>query len=179
MSFFALIILGIIAYAIYVGTLLKKTILSHWHHRYDEPPFSSNEFYTRIKELLQTKGIRYVSYSNVVYSEGGLLSANREYLRIKYKEFVFDICAAPFGTGYFVSWWLGEMGDPIRDLLINLPIFGKLFKKRQKTFFEHDTAIMFKETVGECVKEAIEQLTNTKGLRNLAEADLKEYNLLH
>jgi hypothetical protein len=35
-----------------------------------------------------------------------LLSAKREYLRIIRGKYSFDVCAAPFGTGFFFSWWL-------------------------------------------------------------------------
>ena len=174
-----ILIFFFVLYALVKGGLLKKIILSHWHHRFEKPPFSSQEFYQGIKELLDTKLIKHVGSSRVNYSQGGLLSPNREYLRIQYKEFVFDLCAAPFGTGYFVSWWLGEMGNPIRDLLINIPLIGRLFKKREKTFFELDTAIMFKETVSVCIRETIERLTIDKGLRKLADAEWKDYGRLH
>jgi hypothetical protein len=40
------------------------------------------------------------------WSESGALSPNREYFRIEGSGFAFDICAAPFGTGFFFSWWL-------------------------------------------------------------------------
>jgi hypothetical protein len=42
----------------------------------------------------------------VDWSEGGLLSAKREYLRATYGRYSFDICAAPFGKDFFFSWWL-------------------------------------------------------------------------
>lgn len=44
--------------------------------------------------------------AKVKWSEGGVLSPDREYLRIEGSGFRFDICAAPFGTGCFFSWWL-------------------------------------------------------------------------
>ncbi len=174
-----ILILGFILYVFIKGAFRKKTILSHWHHRFETPPFSSQEFYQGVKELLVTKEMRHVASSSITYSEGGILSPNREYLRIQYEDFAFDLCAAPFGTGYFVSWWLGKMGDPIRDFFINIPVIGKLFIKRDDTFFELDTVIMFKETVSDCVKETIEQLTQAKGLRKLADSEWKAYNPLY
>ena len=35
--------------------------------------------------------------------EGGVLSARRIYLELRREQLVFEICAAPFGTGFFVS----------------------------------------------------------------------------
>src|SRR5262249_42481631 len=46
--------------------------------------------------------------SRVDYHEGGILSVNREYLRVTRGAHSFDICGAPFGTGFFVSTWLVE-----------------------------------------------------------------------
>jgi hypothetical protein len=39
---------------------------------------------------------------------GGPASAKREYLQVGREKLIFDICGAPFGTGFFVSWWLAE-----------------------------------------------------------------------
>jgi hypothetical protein len=39
----------------------------------------------------------------------GLLSAKREYLHVRRGKLAFDICGAPFGTGFFLSCWLAEM----------------------------------------------------------------------
>src|SRR5262249_32254698 len=46
------------------------------------------------------------------WKEGGPLSASREYLRVTRQGLVFDICGAPFGTGFFVSLWYGR--KPLR-----------------------------------------------------------------
>ena len=58
----------------------------------------------------------------VEWPEGGLLSAKRLYLRVIRKEHVFDICGAPFGNGFFFSWWLGESRQTSVGLLIALSI---------------------------------------------------------
>lgn len=169
-----IILFVICIYAVIKGSRILKTVLSHWHHPFESVPFSSQELYAAVEAAMKAKEIN-LATSRISYAQGGILSPNREYLRIQYNEFVYDICAAPFGKRYFVSWWLGETGNPIRDFFTNLPIIGKLFTKRKKTFFELDTEIMFKETVSSCVREAIEGLTQTKGLRMLVDADWKEY----
>lgn len=169
----AVIILGL--YSLIRGSMMLKNVLSHWHHRFDEIPFSPQDFYTGVKDALKAKEMNHVSLYTVVYREGGLLSPNREYLRVHYKNFLYDICAAPFAKGFFVSWWLGETGNAFRDFFLNLPVVGKFFERRKKTFFELDTEVMFKEMVTSCVKETIEQLTKNKGIRQLSESDWKEY----
>lgn len=178
MSIFQILLIVFVIIAIYSlvkGASMLDTILSHWHHRFDIIPFSPQEFYQGIVDSLKAKEINHVSISRISYAQGGLLSPNREYLRIQYKTYIYDICAAPFAKGFFVSWWLGETGNLFRDFFINLPVIGKLFTRRKKTFFELDTEMMFKEMVTSCVKDTIEQLTKIKGMRNLNEADWKEY----
>jgi len=70
--------------------------------------FSSQEFYARVERALAARQIPNARVTRVDWKEGGMLTARREYLRIKRERFVFDVCAAPFGTGFFVSVWCGE-----------------------------------------------------------------------
>lgn len=50
----------------------------------------------------------------VEFSEGGLLSAKRTYLRMTRERLVFDICAAPFGTAYFFSCRFAELPAEVK-----------------------------------------------------------------
>jgi len=151
---------------------------SHWHHIFEETIFSPQEFYQKLEGVLKEMRVPSVSLSRKLYNQGGFLSHKREYLRVEYREFVFDVCAAPFGKGYFVSWWLGET-SPASDLFASLPILGRLFKKHTKTFYEIDTEIMFQEIVKRCVRETIETLTDSKGLRKLEEAEWQPHNQVY
>jgi len=161
------------------GAGMKKVIHTHWHHMFDTVPFSAQEFYKLVQETMKIWAIAGISFSRAKHAQGGILAPNREYLRIQYREYFFDICTAPFGKGSFVSFWMGETGSTFGDFLINLPIFGKLFTKRAKTFFELDTEVMFKEAVKESVKSSIEALTTPKGLRNLTNAEWQSYNRVY
>lgn len=44
----------------------------------------------------------------IALPEGTLLSSHRDYLRVTRGKYTFDLCAAPFGIDFFVSWWLVE-----------------------------------------------------------------------
>lgn len=70
---------------------------------------SPQECYAAIEEAIQRREIPGVRTSRVVFKEGGFLSAKRIYLRVSRKRLGFDICAAPFGTGFFFSWRLGKL----------------------------------------------------------------------
>lgn len=83
-------------------------LLAHWHHLIDGLQTSSLGFYTSLEQALTRRGIPDASGRRIDYREAGLLSAKREYLRITRGAQAADICAAPFGSGFFVSWWLGE-----------------------------------------------------------------------
>lgn len=155
-----------------------KDVHSHWHHMFETIPFSPGEFYEMLERDISEKGIAGISFSKIKHSEGGIISANRIYLRVKYKEYMMDICAAPFAKQeFFVSWWLGGDGFTLRDFLMNIPIIGGLFKRREKTFYEQDTEIMFKETVALCVKNTITSLVEVKGSRQIDIYDWKGSNL--
>lgn len=84
-------------------------IISHWYNLIASFNYSTQEYYKQIEEAVSQVQIEGLKVSRVEWNEGGMFSAKREYLRIQRDRLVFDICGAPFGNGYFVSWWLGEL----------------------------------------------------------------------
>lgn len=102
------------------------------------------------------------------------LSARREYLRVKRRDLILDICAAPFGTGFLVSWWLGPKPG-ILGFFYAIPVVGVIFGYLTQPFTYHriDTALMFQEAVNDSVQEVIEALTKAQGLRSLSENERK------
>lgn len=84
-------------------------IHSHWYNLIGGFQYSTQDYYAQIEQALQPHQIPEVSVSVVEYRESGIFSAKRVYLRIRRDRLVFDICGAPFGTGFFFSWWLGEL----------------------------------------------------------------------
>lgn len=155
-----------------------STVLSHWHHRFETVSFSPEEFYSALQAVMTQKEMNKLHMAPMYYAEGGWLSPKRKYIRVQYGRQVFDICAAPFAKEFFVSWWFGELSTPMEDLLMAFPLLGRYFKvkKRNKSFFELDSEVMFKESVSSCVKATIEQLTQEKGMRKLSMDDWREYN---
>lgn len=88
---------------------LPSTIISHWYNLIENFTYSSQTYYGQITEALVPRQIPDIKVSYVEHPEEGVFSAKRIYLRVQRGRFVFDICGAPFGTGFFVSWWLGEL----------------------------------------------------------------------
>lgn len=159
----------LVLYGLYKASLKQiRNVHSHWHQMFDFLPFSPQDFYTTLEEAIKQKEIPEASFSSVTHSEGGVLSANRKYLRVSYKRYLMDICAAPYAKDhFFISWWLGDSGFTFRDFLISIPFVGRLFTRREKTFYEMDTEIMFKELVVRCVKDTAEEMAKTSGTREL------------
>ncbi len=94
----------------------KDEVHKHWYSLIDNFEFASSEFYQMIEKELQARKVPGLAMSRVELSEGGLLSDKREYLRLKRERFVFDICAAPFGTSYFFSFRFVELPLGIKPL---------------------------------------------------------------
>src|SRR5438874_1365988 len=81
-------------------------VISHWHKLFDNFQASPLEFYSSVEAALQPRRVADISTSRLDWKEGGMVSARREYLRVMRGTLAFDICAAPFGTSFFFSWWL-------------------------------------------------------------------------
>lgn len=153
-------------------------ILSQWHHSFNKLQFSSQEFYSAVEQALQAKEIPKIQFRRVSFSEGGLLSSKREYLRVTRKEYVFDICAAPFGTDFFVSWWHGKTVGPLIEFTSRIPWLGNIIFKlsSMKSYYQLDSENMFKGAVRGSVLEAIDKVTTTKGLRSLSDQERMPIN---
>ena len=82
--------------------------LLHWDHLIENFRASSQQFYSAFEKAVAARAVPELHLSRVEHKESGLASAKREYLRMQRGSHAFDICAAPFGSGFFVSWWLTE-----------------------------------------------------------------------
>lgn len=150
-------------------------ILSHWSTMIEGLPASPKEFFQSVEAAVQNKNVPDTKFSRVDWREGGIISAKREYLRIKRKNLAFDICGAPFGNGFFISWWLGEVPSYFVQLLLEIPVIGPLFSRfiKPTTYYKIDTASMYQSLIHSAVLEVIDGMTKTKGLRALSESDRK------
>lgn len=158
----ALIILGI------VSRPLKP--ISHWQHSFPNLQFSAMELHEQIRSAVKRRKIPDVSFSQVTYSQGGIFSSGREYLRISWQDYHFDVCAAPFGTGFFVSWWLAER-EP--SLIAKIPILNTLLGKnpKYKTYYQADIEAMVRGGVHSCIMEALDEVTSAQGVRGPSDVE--------
>jgi hypothetical protein len=84
-------------------------VFSHWYHLFENIQESPQNFYGAFEHALSRRQAPDATVSRVDYRESSALSAKREYVRVSRGGSVIDVCAAPFGTGFFVSWWFGRL----------------------------------------------------------------------
>lgn len=87
----------------------KADVLNHWIAFADGFQTSPFEFYSALARELESRKVPQMQVSDVELAEGGLLSEKRVYLRMLRERLVFDVCAAPFGSGFFFSCRTAEI----------------------------------------------------------------------
>jgi hypothetical protein len=165
-----IIIIVIVGVFYYAKGNPRVNNLSNWQHLFDQEQFSSKEFYAAVEEGVRKRQLPDVSFSRKNLSEGGIFASRREYLRVSRNEYTFDICCAPFGTGSFISWWLGEKDEGIIE---RIPILNTIAGKNRetKTYYQIDTETMFRSAVHAVVMAAVDDISKAKGYRALSELE--------
>lgn len=103
-----------------------ENVLSHWSTLIEGFQTSPLGFFQAVEAALQRRQIPDSKNTRVDYHEGGALSAKREYLHVTREKLVFDVSAAPFGAGFFVSWWFAEERLRLNPLIRLLILLGML-----------------------------------------------------
>ncbi len=141
-------------------------VLSHWQHYFQGLNMSADAFYSQVEKTLQAQQMPDTKISRAKHKEGGMFSASREYLRIQHADLVFDICAAPFGKNFFVSWWLYETEGTLNSLFKSTKV-GDYLRDRaaRRTFFEIDGENMFRECVHQALMKTLDAIMEEKGFK--------------
>ena len=147
----------------------KIEVRNHWQHFFDNVQFSPQEIYAAVETVIREKEIPGVKTERVSYSQGNIFSANREYLRISRGTILFDVCAAPFAKGFFISSWQADGSDPAKGFFTSIPFIGKSIAQAfyQKTYFQLDAEQMYVSAMHASLMEVIDQVTQTQGVRSL------------
>lgn len=152
-----------------------KNVHSHWNTLIDNFKFSTKDFYELLRIELQSHGIKGMNITYARLKEGNALSSKRLYLRLEWKGFQYDICAAPFGKGFFISWWMLYKNSFWQILFSKIPFIGGWLVKKlyPETYYKIDTASMFMTYAQSSVVKVIEDITKEKGIRKLTDDQKK------
>lgn len=134
----------------------RADVLSHWYSLVPNFGTSAKEFYETIERALQERKVPGLEISRVEFSEGGILSDKREYLRMSRERLVFDVCGAPFGTSYFFSCRFAEIPAVIQLWQLLL-----LLRKSSRNLLAYPMTFHF--CVGSCSHSFRKR--NTKNVR--------------
>jgi len=129
---------------------------------------SANDFYSSVESIAKSHEFPDVKIERVKNKEGGMLSASREYLQIRHKDLVFEICAMQFGKDFCLTSWLYETEGTLRQLL-KFTKAGEYLSERaaKRTFYQADQEAMFKNCIHSAVLEAVDKMTKAQGIRGL------------
>lgn len=171
--------LGLLVFVLFIKMLFTPKIdivLDEWQSWHNEFSFPPSHFFVLLRREIMRREAPGLNLKDIYLHEGSVLfSPKRRYLRIKRMDLVFEACAAPFGRGYFFSWYFGRNVNIFRKLILMVPWIGKhidavLFPY---TYYHNDTAKMFIETFKDCVEVTIKEVFENKGVRDV-NYDLEE-----
>lgn len=150
-------------------------VLSRWHTMIEGLQASPKDFFSSVEAAIKEKQLQGAKISRIKQQEGGVFSAHRDYLRVQRDELIYDLCGAPYGNGFFVSWWLGRKESGFWALLSSVPLVSLLARRMVKpvTYYKLDTASMFQSLVHSAVLGVVDDMTNRNGLKLLADSERK------
>lgn len=107
----------------------KPQVLNHEATYLEDFSISPGDLYKAIEAEIAAKQLPDIEVSRVFFREGGLLSADREYLRVRRERFAYLVCAAPWGTSFFFSTRFTEIPRSLRwwEVIATLGLLGVLF----------------------------------------------------
>jgi hypothetical protein len=88
--------------------------LQHWVAFVDGFQYAPTEFYDAVEKELKAREVPGMEMSRIEFSQGGILSDKRLYLRMVRERLTFDVCAAPFGSSFFFSCRMGEIPSIVK-----------------------------------------------------------------
>ena len=168
-------IIIIVLVALWARSSPPSEAIGNWNHLFADVQHDPEEFYKSVEEIIKEKEVPDVKTGRKNFKQGGMLSSTRVYLVVHRKDLIFHICAAPWGTGFFFSWWMRVELSAWDEFLGRIPLIGPaLVARRQlKTYYNLDTDAMYRSSVHQSVLAAIDLLTEAKGVRGLSELERK------
>jgi hypothetical protein len=148
-------------------------ILARWRGELHGAACSPLEFFERVWEAMEGTGFPDVRFSEVRRREGGALSAERIYFRIRSGQMFFDVSSFVAGSTLVVGYWL-HVDDPgLFELFSEIPGLGRLLEHvvRPATYYRVDLSQSFQYAVHDSILHAMDELSERNGIDLLPEID--------
>lgn len=153
-----------------------KYVREHDQKFFPDVKISSKGFYKELESKIDALGLPDIKYGPLSLFQRNIFTGTRLYFRVKRYETMFDICAAPYGNNFFVSWWLGDKVPLSTHLSMYLPIIGRFVRKdlETRTYYAMDTEAMFKGAIKYAVEQAIEEFKTPTGIARMKISETAE-----
>lgn len=171
----ALLILFCFIAIVFFIYILSSTseVIGNWCHLFFDMKYEPEQFYTLVEEKLKELEVPNLQTSRTMLKEGDFTSHNRLYLEVSRGDYIYHIGAAPWGTGFFFSWWVRQQKYTYEIVFAKIPLIGRLyaFAANYNAYYKLDTDAAFRASVQQSVQAAIDSLTNEKGIKGLTELE--------
>ncbi|GAB3910068.1 hypothetical protein [Mucilaginibacter boryungensis] len=142
--------------------------LNHTYRHFADLQLSTKEFYDRLEQTIKSYQYPDINFYRRDISTYGFFSVKREYLLIERNQYLFYVCAAPYGRSFFISWWFQYERSSFLDWVYQSPLMSALFEDKATTMFSKDTQLMFQNAINSIITEVTATVQATHGARMAA-----------
>jgi hypothetical protein len=154
--------------------LTFEIVNAHWHQTFDGIQLSAEEFYKTVSDAIALRELPGVSVKSTSHPNASLYSGifkpNQKCLHIKMNTQLFILCAAPYGTAYYVSWWQGEPVSFLKDFFTRLPFIGRAIAAltSYRSFHDIEVTEVFLDIVQKCILDTLDDMLEEKGTKPIS-----------
>jgi hypothetical protein len=167
----SIIFLLAIVFVVIALIRVKRELLNHWNILIPRLSYSSKEFYETLTNKLNEHGVRNLKVKVIEKNTGSVLSGKRLYAEVSFDDYIYDVCAAPFGKSFFVSYWMHFELRKREKIVLGIPFVGARLLKVffPMTYYRMDTSSMFHALMHEIITEMVDELCEEHTLEKLSE----------
>jgi predicted house-cleaning noncanonical NTP pyrophosphatase (MazG superfamily) len=149
----------------------KRELLNNWNILIPCLSYSSKEFYDTLTAKLNEQEVKNLKVKVIEKNTGGILSGKRLYAEVSFDDYIYDVCGAPFGKSFFVSYWMHFELRKREKIVLGVPFFGRWLLKAffPMTYYRVDTSNMFHSLMHEVIIELVDEICKDHELEKLSD----------
>ncbi|MEO0898669.1 MAG: hypothetical protein AAFY71_19810 [Bacteroidota bacterium] len=163
--------------------------LSNWNHFVSDMQYSPQEFFEAVKNHLEKLDLPEVHTSFITFRQPKI--GKRLYLRVEHLKNTIDIGAAPYGNGFFISYWVNKDNSSsiiariyrgLAELFVRIPVpivpqilyniltrWADTAEKAKLSYYAFDDVYMFQQAVHRSIMTVINDASSMQGRRQMQE----------